>query len=80
MSNTAKERAIEYAKNYPVANTDSGLFGPVSVSNIGSFNDRTMINLCLKTAKSSPRNASISFPSDWSKAKRFRGGDLVIDE
>lgn len=73
---SAKERAMEYAKNFPLVSGD-GLFGPVPISNVTDYNDRVIINLCLKTRKTSPRNASISYPKEWNKAGRFKAGDLV---
>lgn len=72
-----KQKAIDYAKNYPLVLADSNLIGPVTVGNIGEYNGRTIINLCLRTAKSDPFNATISFPSDWKKAAMFKTGDQV---
>lgn len=74
---TAQEKAIMYAKNYPTINSQAGLFGPVAVSNLSGFNGRVIINLAMKTARSAPKNACISFPAQWSNASRFRPGDLV---
>jgi hypothetical protein len=77
MSIEAKQKAIDYAKNYPLVLTDSPFTGPVSVGNIGEFDGRVIINLCLRTAKSEPVNATISFPNDWRKATIFKPGDQV---
>jgi hypothetical protein len=73
----SKQKAIEYAKNYPLVVTDSNFMGPVTVGNIGEYNDRSIINLCLRTARSNPYNATISFPADWRKASMFKPGDQV---
>src|SRR5688572_2624490 len=73
---TAKERAVEYAKNFPTA-VESGLYGPVAISNIVAHNGRVISNLCLKTTTSGQSNTSISFPHDWPKASRFKSGELV---
>jgi hypothetical protein len=75
--NEKKLKAIDYAKNYPLVTKDSPLMGPVTVGNVGEFNGRVIINLCLRTAKSNPYNAAISFPKDWSKASQFKPGDQV---
>jgi hypothetical protein len=72
-----KQKAIEYAKNYPLVLTDSNFMGPVTVGNVGEFNGRSIINLCIRTANSDPYNATISFPSDWRKASMFKPGDQV---
>lgn len=73
----SKQKAIDYAKNYPLVLTDSNFMGPISVGNIGEYNGRKIINLCIRTAKSDPYNATISFPSDWKKAIMFKPGDQV---
>jgi hypothetical protein len=75
--NESKQKAIDYAKHFPVVLKDSPYLGPVSVGNVGAHNGRTIINLCLRTAKSGERNATISFPSDWAKASQFQPGDQV---
>ena len=72
-----KQKAIEYAKNYPLVVTDSNFMWPVTVGNLGEHNGRKIINLCLRTAKSDPYNATISFPSEWKKASIFKPGDQV---
>lgn len=77
MSTESKQKAIEYAKNYPLVQNDSSLLGPVSVGNIGRHDDRVIINLCIRTTKSNPLNATISFPADWKKASQFKPGDQV---
>lgn len=56
---------------------DSNLMGPVTVGNIGEYNGRRIINLCIRTTKSDPSNATISFPLDWKKASMFKPGDQV---
>src|SRR5690349_9812753 len=73
----AKQKAIEYAKNYPLVLADSNFMGPVTVGNIGEYNGRKIINLCIRTAKSDPYNATVSFPTDWKKAVMFKPGDQV---
>jgi hypothetical protein len=73
----SKQKAIDYAQNYPMVQTDSSLMGPVTVANLGEYNGRAIINLCLRTAKSHPYNATISFPKDWKKASQFKPGDQV---
>jgi hypothetical protein len=73
----SKQKAIDYAKNYPLVQADSPFLGPVSVGNIGEYQGRSIINLCIRTAKSDPYNATISFPSDWKKASQFKPGDQV---
>ena len=72
----SKKSNEEYAKHYPVVKQD-GYFGPVVVGNLGQYNDRDIINLCLKTTRSNDRNSSISFPRSWGKASAFMPGDLV---
>ncbi len=66
----------DYAKNYPTVK-GTGVFGPVSVGNVGEYNGRVIINLCVKTTRSGDKNATISFPKDWAKAHRFQSGDKV---
>jgi hypothetical protein len=56
---------------------DSPFLGPVSIANVGAYNGRVIVNLCLRTAKSGENNASISFPQEWSKASKFQAGDVV---
>lgn len=73
----SKQKAIEYARNYPLVQADSPFLGPVTVGNIGEYQGRSIINLCIRTAKSDPYNATISFPSDWKKASQFKPGDQV---
>lgn len=78
MTNTeSKQKAIEFARNYPVVLKDSPFLGPVSIANVGSYNGRVIVNLCLRTARSGENNASISFPQEWSKASKFQAGDVV---
>ena len=78
MTNTeSKQKAIEYAKNYPIVLRDSPFVGPITVGNIGTFNGRVIVNLCLRTVKSGETNATISFPIEWAKASRFQPGDQV---
>ena len=72
-----KQKAIEYARNYPLVLADSNLMGPVTVGNIGEYKGRSIINLCLRTVRSNPYNATISFPADWKKASMFKPGDQV---
>jgi len=50
----------------------------VTVANLGEYNGRAIINLCLRTVKSHPYNATISFPKDWKKASQFKPGDQVV--
>ena len=77
------ERSIEYAKNYPVVLTDQPMgVGPITVGNIGTYpkegtNQRTIINLCLRTAKTGERNASISAPVEFGWASKYQAGDKV---
>lgn len=73
----SKQKAIDYARNYPLVQADSTFMGPVTVGNIGEHNGRAILNLCIRTAKSDPFNATISFPSDWKKASMFKPGDQV---
>lgn len=77
MSSEAKQKAIDYAKTYPLVEKDTPLMGPVTVGNVSEHNGRTIVNLCLRTKKSDPMNAVISFPNDWAKAKQFKKGDQV---
>lgn len=77
MSSEAKQKAIDYAKTYPLVEKDTPLMGPVTVGNVSEHNGRTIVNLCLRTKKSDPMNAVISFPNDWVKAKQFKKGDQV---
>lgn len=73
----AKQKAVEYAKNYPLVLADSNFMGPVTVGNIGEYNGRRIVNLCIRTTKSDPSNATISFPLAWKKASQFKPGDQV---
>lgn len=68
----------EYAANYPTITTD-GLYGPLSVANINSFNGRILMNVCCKTTRSGDRNAVISYPESWFKDRPFphRPGDQI---
>lgn len=74
---STEQKAKDYAKNYPLVLADSNFMGPISVGNINEHNGRVIVNLCLVTAKSNPKNASISFPKEWSKATQFKPGDQV---
>ena len=60
----------EYAKHYPTVKQD-GYYGPITVGNIGEYDGRDLINLCVKTVKSGDRNAVASFPKSWGKASHF---------
>jgi hypothetical protein len=71
-----KKSNEEYAKNYPAVKQD-GYYGPITVGNIGEYDGRDLINLCVKTAKSGERNAVASFPKSWGKASLFAPGDMV---
>jgi len=71
-----KKSNLEFAKHYPVVKQD-GYFGPITVGNIGEYDDRDLINLCVKTAKSGDRNAVASFPKSWGKSSLFSPGDQV---
>lgn len=70
-------QAIAYAKNYPHVVVDTPMMGPFSVGNINEYNGRVIINVCVRTEKSHPRNATISYPKDWPKASQFKPGDQV---
>jgi hypothetical protein len=82
MSVATESKQAQYAKNYPLVDRDTKAegMGPITVGNIGEYNGRTIINLCLRTKRTEERgggNATISFPSDWPKASAFRPGDMV---
>lgn len=81
METPTNKSASDFAKNYLVFLHDTTLAGPVTVGNVTQIDangkSRTIVNLCLRTAKSGDKNASVSFPSDWSKATRFAKGDQV---
>jgi hypothetical protein len=72
----AKVKAAEYAKNYPYVAKD-GFYGPVAISSIREYDDRHIVNLCVRTSKSNPANASISFPTEWKKHEKFSPTQLV---
>ena len=71
-----KKTSEDYAKNYGVIKSD-GFYGPFSVGNISEYDDRDIINICVKTLKSGDRNAMISYPKSWGKASVYAPGDQV---
>jgi len=76
MNTEQKEKAIDFARNYHLVSQD-GNYGGITVGNITEYNGRVIINLCLRTAKTNPLNATISYPRDWPIASRFKTSDIV---